>query len=139
LEDGDAEGIYRYSIAPFLDEFVSRPFEGVCREYLRFLNQNNKLPFHFNRIGRYWTKTAELDIMAKGQANDEVILGECKYRRSAFDTSDMEQATAKCPPGYGHVYWYFFSRSGFTRAVQERAALKPNVRLVGINNILEGL
>ncbi|GHU77102.1 ATPase AAA [Spirochaetia bacterium] len=128
LEGGDINGIYRSIIAPALDEFVSRTYEEICREYLRTLNRQEKLPFHFSRIGRFWDKSREIDIMALGQDGGKCILGECKYRRSAFDLSDMKKTLAKWERP-DEVYWYFFSRSGFTKGVMAAAA-KPHLTLV---------
>jgi AAA+ ATPase superfamily predicted ATPase len=127
LEAGDAAGIYRYAVSPALDEFVSHAFEDISREYLRKLNQEERLPFHFTQIGRWWDKNDELDIMASGKAdsNTALILGECKYRRSArFDLSDMKRAMAK-NSFKGNPTWFFFSRSGFTAEVKKLAAGKP--------------
>jgi AAA+ ATPase superfamily predicted ATPase len=141
LEAGDAGGVYKYIIAPALEEYVSRPFEGICREYLRRLNREGKLPFHFTRIGSFWDKTREIDIMACGQEKERLILGECKYRRSAFGLSDMMNAFAKYPAGESGVSsltWFFFSRSGFTRDVKETAKARDDIKLVGLAEIVKG-
>ncbi|GHV89720.1 ATPase AAA [Spirochaetia bacterium] len=147
LEAGDAAGIYRHAVAPALDEYVSRAFEDLCREYLRKLNQEDRLPFHFTQIGCWWDKKDELDIMAIGKAADtngeqsvfSIILGECKYRRTApFDLSDLKKAMAK-NQFKGNPVWFFFSRSGFTAEVQ-RLARSPDadIRLVMPEDIVKG-
>jgi hypothetical protein len=122
MEAGDADGIYRYVIAPFLDEYASLTFENVCREYLRHLNRQDKLPFHFTSIGNWQDKERELDIIAFGKNKKDLLLGECKFRRNApFGTADMKAALEKYTGGNKPV-WYFFSRSGFGRKVKEWAA-----------------
>jgi AAA+ ATPase superfamily predicted ATPase len=139
LEAGDARGIYRHIVSPVLEEYVSRPFEEICREYLRRQNRKDKLPFHFTRIGSFWDKTRELDIMAAGAEKDQIILGECKYRRSAFSLADMKNALSKNTfPAAGGVYWFFFSRGGFTRDVKELAKSRHDIWLVSLAEVVRG-
>jgi hypothetical protein len=86
------------------------------------MNRKNRLPFHFVKIGRYWDKTTEIDIMATGARQGELLLGECKYRsKEPLDEGDIRAALAKWPLDVDSTYWYFFSRSGFTKGAMERA------------------
>jgi AAA+ ATPase superfamily predicted ATPase len=144
LESGDAEGVYRHLVTPFLDEYTSRTFEDICREYLRHLNQEERLPFHFFHIGRWWDKNSEIDIIAAGKESQKLILGECKYRqRSLFNLSDMKKALGK-HGGEAQKTWFFFSRSGFTKEVKETVKKRAwedtslEIRLVPLADIVKG-
>jgi AAA+ ATPase superfamily predicted ATPase len=141
LEAGDAAGIYRHAVTPALDQYVSHAFEDISREYLRKLNREDRLPFHFTQIGRWWDKKDELDIMAVGKADGKtaLILGECKYRRAApFDLSDLKKAMEKNTFN-ALSEWYFFSRSGFTAEVKKLAAGKtPKVHPVTVEDMVAG-
>lgn len=136
LEVGDADGIYEYAVKPQLDEYTSHIFETICREYLRKLNMQNKLPFHFTKIGRWWDKQNELDIMATDKNKNHFILGECKFKNSAFDLSELNNIIAKFKPNKKDtkVYYYLFSKSGFTNGVMKTAKEK-DIRLVTIDDL----
>lgn len=137
LEAGDVDGIYDYAVKPQLDEYTSRIFETVCRDYLRKLNMQNKLPFHFTKIGRWWDKQNELDIMATDKEKNHFILGECKFKNSDFDLSDMNSTIAKFKSMKkdAKVYYYLFSKSGFTDEVMKTAKEK-DIRLVSVNDLI---
>ncbi len=136
LEAGDVDGIYEYAIKPALEQYTSRIYENICREYLRRLNRQNDLPFRFTRIGRWWDKNNELDIMATDQDNDYFLLGECKFKNASLDLADMNVALAKFKPKKktAKVFYYLFSKSGYSSDVQ-KAARQQDVHLVGIDEL----
>src|SRR5659263_110482 len=80
LEVGDVDGIYEYAVQPTLEQYTSRIFEEVCIEYLRLLNRQNVLPFRFTKIGRWWNKNDELDVMATDRDKNNFLLGESNFR-----------------------------------------------------------
>ena len=118
LEAGDAEGVWRFVAEPHMNRYVSLTFEEVCRQYLRRENRNDALPFRFTKIGRWWNKTDELDIMAFDAQKENFLLGECKYKNSPFDLGDLKNMQGKfIAPDSVNVYYVLFSKSGFTRDV----------------------
>ena len=121
LDAGDAEGIARHVVAPMLDSFVSHPFEDICIQYLRRQNRAEALPFHFTQIGRWWSKTEELDVFATDALHKRFLVGECKYKITPLELSDVENTLRKVPPKAGRdVSYVFFSRSGFTKGASQR-------------------
>ncbi|MDO4284637.1 MAG: ATP-binding protein [Eubacteriales bacterium] len=137
LEAGDSLGIWQHAIEPELDSFVSRPFEEICRQFLRRLNKQDALPFHFTRIGRWWNKTDELDIMASDAHSHQFLLGECKYKNSAFSLSDWEKTQHKFSQRNAALYYFLFSRSGFTESLAAEAA-RQNISLKTADDIVNG-
>lgn len=136
LETGDADGIYEYSIQPALEHYTSRIYEDICREYLRRLNRQNALPFRFTRIGRWWNKDTELDIMATDRDKNHFLLGECKFKNAAFDLAELKATLAKFKPKKttAKVYYYLFSKSSFTRDV-DKTSEEQGIRLVDIDEM----
>lgn len=136
LESGDVNGVYEYVIEKELNNYTSYIFEDVCKEYLRRKNRNNELPFHFSKIGRWWNKAVELDIMAVDYEKKHFILGECKYKNVAFSMSDLNSLKLKFQPQVptDGVYYWIFSKSGFTSDVQE-AADAGEVKLVSLEDL----
>ncbi|MBQ3387608.1 MAG: ATP-binding protein [Thermoguttaceae bacterium] len=136
LEAGQTESVWRHLIKPRLDWFVSQTFEDICRGYLRRLNHTDRLPFYFPRIGRWWNKTDEIDVMAAEPEGRHFLLGECKYRNTPVSTSDFDRLRAKfTPPAGSEVCYYLFSKSGFTPALK-KAAAKENLTLVGLAEVV---
>ena len=115
LEAGDAEGIYKYVVLPELDRYTSYIFEDVCQQYLRKQNRKQLLPFYFTRIGRWWNKTDEIDIMAVDYQKQHVLLGECKYKESVVDVKDLKYFLTKQVGENKERYYYFFSKKGYTQ------------------------
>jgi len=136
LETGDVDGIYEHAILPVLEQYASHIYEDVCREYLRRLNRQDALPFRFTRIGRWWNKDAEIDIMATDLDRKNFLIGECKFKESAFDLSEMNAAVMKFRPikETAKMYYCLFSKSGFTDDV-ETAAKKRDIRLVRLDEM----
>ncbi len=136
LEAGDAAGILEYVIQPELDRYVSYIFEDVCCQYLRRKNRNNSLPFHFVKIGRWWNKTVEIDIMAVDRLHSQYILGECKYKNSKFSLSDYLKLQEKFIKQEATIYFWLFSKNGFSDELQEVANGENTVLITG-KDILE--
>jgi len=53
--------------------YTSFVFEQVVLESIHLLN----IPFDYQKVGRYWDKDVEIDIMAI--KDDQALIGECKY------------------------------------------------------------
>lgn len=88
----------------------------------------NCLPHRYAKIGRWWGKVTnkkqtyetEIDIMAVDQKEEHYLLGECKFKGTAFDMSDYHTLEQKWMDGTGKdCCFYLFSQSGFTDAVKE--------------------
>lgn len=137
LEAGDSKGVYEYMVEPQLDNYASYVFEDVCKEYLRAENRKEKLPFHFVKIGRWWNKTDELDIMAIDATKKRYIVGECKYKNSEVTLSDLKhmQQKFKSNNPQSEIYYWLFSKSGYTSEVVEAAA-QQGIELVNLDDII---
>lgn len=140
LEFGDVAEVYAKLIEPNLDYFVSSAFEDVCIEYLKRENGKLKLPFMFTKIGRWWDKSNEIDIIAMDKAGN-TISGECKYRTRKADISDLRKHISKdissvYKGGKGKLYYYFFSFNGFEEEAV-RFAEENGITLVSGDNFQE--
>lgn len=137
LETDDADGVYKYAIKPKFDEYASLVFEDVCREYVSGLNRTNKLPFRYTKIGRWWNKTDEIDMVATDAKGKKILLGECKFKKSAFNLLELKNLISKPVSEKQGIkkYYYAFSRSGFTKDVCEKAKT-DNICLVDLNELI---
>ena len=137
LETGDIEGVFRYIVKPELDNYTSYIFEDVCKAFLRRKNRKEELPFHFSKIGRWWNKTDELDIMAMDYPKNNYILGECKYKNQPFAMSDLRNMQKKVTwlKEDVNVSYWIFSKSGYAEEVR-RIAQEEDIQLVELEEIV---
>lgn len=138
LESGDEEGIFRHIVEPELNNYTSYIFEDVCKAFLRRKNRNEELSFYFSRIGRWWNKTDELDIMAVDRFKKNYILGECKYKNQPFAISDlrnMQNKVAWLKEDVNVSYW-IFSKSGYEEEVR-KVAQEEKIQLVELEEIVD--
>lgn len=150
LEGGDVNGVFEYAIKPGLHEFASLAFEDVCREYVREIQKENKLPFRYKRMGRWWGKTTvrrkdsvevqetEIDLLAVSQKSDKYLVGECKFKGRPFGYAEYLDVSAKLLPQKENAefYYYLFSESGFDDNLAAEAERNDMVRLVDIEDIV---
>ncbi|MHB9128035.1 MAG: DUF234 domain-containing protein, partial [Candidatus Humimicrobiaceae bacterium] len=137
LEAGDFEGVYQYSVETALEEYTSHFFEDVCLEYIRQKNIRAELPFRYSKIGRWWTSTEELDIMAVDREKKNFILGECKFKNTPFKLSELKatQEKFKTNKSVARKYYYLFSKSGFTKDVVTYADADKSIMLVSLDEL----
>lgn len=74
--------------------------------------------------------------MATDQDKNHFLLGECKFKNTRFDLAEMNAALMKFKPNKknAQVHYYLFSKSGFTRDV-ENIARQQDICLVGIDEL----
>lgn len=137
LEAGDAEGVMQHVVEPELDRYTSFVFEDICRQYLRRQNRNGALPFRFTKIGRWWNKTDELDIMATDQGKKNFLLGECKFKSSPVTTKDLLKVQGKFIPSKADskVYCWMFSKTGYTEDAM-KSAREKGIHLVTAEELI---
>ncbi|NJE76735.1 ATP-binding protein [Thermococcus sp. ES12] len=62
------------------NKYLGEVFESVAREFLIRLNSKNELPFRFTKIGRWWDRREEIDLVALNSLNGEAGLFEVKWK-----------------------------------------------------------
>lgn len=147
LENDDINGVWEDSICKNLHDFASRPFEKICLDYLYGLNKKRQLPFRIHGASRYWGKTVqeiegkkrsvnlEIDILASDVNKQNYIYGECKFISVAFDMQQLRKLQSKVFTD-GNTYFYLFSLSGFTKAVEDYAKSHNNVVLIYVKDMV---
>jgi len=135
LEAGDIDGVYEYSIKPFIDSYASKAFENVCIQFLRRKNARASLQFRFMKIGRWWEKDCEIDILAFGEAG-KCIVGECKWQSAKVGIGDLERLKGAARKAkLTSPYHYLFSKSGFTGDLIKYAQSDSFTTLIDLNDI----
>ncbi|WP_208854752.1 DUF234 domain-containing protein [Holdemania massiliensis] len=155
LEMGDVDGIYEYVVAPQLHKFASFTFKEVCRQFVRRLQKENKLPFWFSKMGRWTGKTTirdktndsgyrigetEIDILALSQDKKKLLVGECKFKNTSFRYLEYLDVLAKLTPlkETAEFYYALFSQSRFDDQLQAQARLDDHLCLYDLADIILG-
>ena len=68
-------------------------FEKVARQFLVELNKLGKLPFKFTRIGKWWYRDKEIDIVAFNEKEKKALFIEVKW--SKLDSRDVNRLISK--------------------------------------------
>jgi len=144
IVSGKIEQAYQYAVKDFFSDYMGLVFEQMCRDYLLYVAEN--LPIQIQKMGRWWgndpfiKKEIEIDIVAESVKNKnkptKYIIGSCKYTSREIGAEEFEKLKnyaavfargAKC-------YFYIFSKSGFTKKLQEISATEE-VKLITLDEL----
>lgn len=138
LEMGDIDGVYQYEIEPLLHDLAATPFEHICADWLRRENTRRTLPFHAQHIGRWWNRTAEIDIVATDKTHKHLMAGECKSRNKPIDIPilrALQEKTAYLTAADKH--FLLFALNGFSAELEKLAQNNPTVHLVSVDQLYQ--
>ncbi len=119
IEMDDAAFVINKIRKNFIDNHVSSVFEDICVDKMWELNKQRKLGFSFEKLGKWWDKKDEIDIVALNEQTKEIIIGECKYINSKIDTGLFYQLVEKGKRVMWlnenrHMRYILFSKSGYS-------------------------
>ena len=106
------------SIKKDYSSYLGLVFENICTEYYI----RNKL-MDFSKIGRWWYKDKEIDIVALNEKTKEILFGECKWQSRV----NAEKVISKLAGKAEHVEWenekrkeiYAVFAKSFSRRIKE--------------------
>ena len=122
----------------FVDNHVAFVYEDICRNIFSELCKQKQIDFIPSRIGSYWNKHEEIDLVAVDETNKRIFVAECKYYKDGkpVDVNIYAQLQKKSQirefSGYDIVYG-LFSKSGFSDHLKEISV--NNRELVLINGV----
>ncbi|OQX93617.1 MAG: hypothetical protein B6I17_02055 [Tenericutes bacterium 4572_104] len=135
LIDGNIDIIYEDIIEKQLMDFVGYEYEKIAISHIRKLNQLREFPLRLIRIGRWWNKNSEIDIVGY-DINHNYIFGECKWRNEKLGLKILKSLQEKSLVIRKEVkdkYYILFSKSGFTDEVIKQADIDEKIILVDYN------
>jgi AAA+ ATPase superfamily predicted ATPase len=137
---GLGEQLYDSEIAPNLSDYMGLEFEHICKQYFFELMRKDELPFFIGKIGRWWGNDpnlkceTEIDILTF--KNKDAVFAECKWKNEKIDLAVLEKLILKSKIfKYKNNYFYLFSKSGFTKAVYDKAEENKKIRLFVFKDI----
>ncbi len=138
LEFGNLNFVQERLKDHFIDNHVAFVYEDVCRNIFSELCRQKQIDFIPSRIGSYWNKHEEIDLVAVDETNKRMFVAECKYYKEdkPIDVNVYAQLQKKSQikefNGYDMVYG-LFSKSGFSDHLKEIS--KDNKKLILINGV----
>ena len=93
--------------------------------------------FKTNQVvdGKTTAVNLEIDILAPDTTKKKVIYGECKFTNEPFDLNQFRNLKTKVFMGES-IYYYLFSLSGFTAAVESEASNDSNIKLISAKDMV---
>lgn len=142
LDLGLADAILEREVRPTFEQFVGYAFEEAAREQVARLAVAGALPFLPERIGSWWDRAGEVDVLALSDAEGAMLLGECKWAARPVGTNILDDLQRKAalvdPKGqWPRVTYALWAKAGFTPALQERAE-KEGVLLITADELVAG-
>ncbi len=134
IESGNTTIVMNKIKKSFISNQVSFVYEDICREKMWEMNAEDKWPFHFTKIGRYWDSQTEIDIAAIDSDGNNLILGECKYWKEQVGINilnELEQKAAQVgwKKSERTVWYVLFSANGFTPELKQLAKTRKDIVL----------
>lgn len=122
-----------------LDFIGTHTFEELCRDWVSIVAEMNEFPFLPERTGSFWSKQAQIDVLAINWRTKDILLGECKWGQNGVSQTVIQTVLDKAdnvlPQQVSwHVHYAFFSRTGFTQAAQ-LLAQQHNAQLITLAQI----
>jgi AAA+ ATPase superfamily predicted ATPase len=142
LELGLADSVLDQRIQPDLDHFAAVAFEEAAREFIADKAREGKLPFLPERIGSWWSRAGELDVLAISSSERSALVGECNWSVNPVGINileDLKSCAAKMTQesNIDHIYYVLFSRRGFTNALKVKAT-REEIGLFTVDNLVQG-
>jgi len=125
LESG-RPAIVLADIQQTFDQYVSRTFEDCTRDWLWHLHDQGQLPFELHKLGSWWSKRTEIDVVGLNNSTHDIVFGECKWSSSPVGLDVLKGLYNKAHQVPWHhddrQEWFVLaSRSGFQESLIERA------------------
>jgi uncharacterized protein len=95
LDLGLADAILDQRLIPTFDQYVGFGFEEAAREHLARLARRGELAFLPERIGRWWDREGEIDVLAVSDSERALLVGECKWSDKPVGMNVLEDLKRK--------------------------------------------
>jgi len=137
LQRGEVDRVWQL-IERQLPAFVGGTvFEELCRAWVQTRGARGDLPFRPTKVGSYWDRHTQVDVVAVSDSEQALLLGEARYPSRPVGSGVLaeldDRAARLTPPGW-RAHLALFSRSGFTADLGERAD-REGVFLVDLEQV----
>jgi AAA+ ATPase superfamily predicted ATPase len=118
----------------FINNHVAYVYEDICIQKMWNLNSEDRWPFTFDKVGRWWDKNTRIDVVAFDSNGKDIIFGECKYTEKKMDTNvfyDLleKKKTVEWKKNDCREWYVLFSINGFTDEMIRLAGSRNDILL----------
>jgi hypothetical protein len=143
LDLGLADAILQQRIKPDLDHFIALAFEEAAITFTSQLAQAGELNFLPERIGGWWNRDAEIDVLAFNLSEKLALVGECKWTVHPVGVKVLDNLKRKAEiliknHKIKQVKFALFSRNGFTAELEDRSE-DEGIRLFTVDSLVSCL
>lgn len=120
--------------ASFIDNHLSFVYEKVCRERLRQIAADGIFDAPLLKVGKWWDKDEEIDVVGCNDIENLIVFGECKYWNQPIDSNVFYRLVEKSSKvdwhnGNRNEKFALFSKSGFTKHLEDLAKNRKDLFL----------
>ncbi len=121
------EGIFNYmEIKRKYNEYLGSIFEKIARELIIELAKRGKLPLKISKLGRWWRRDIEIDIVALSGESPKILFIEAKW--SKLRERDVYRLLALLEKKAGYVDWNIQGRKEYYAIVAREIEGKNKLR-----------
>jgi AAA+ ATPase superfamily predicted ATPase len=134
IESGREEFVMKKIRENLVDNHVAFVYEEICISYMWQLSADGKWNFNFDKVGKWWNNTNEIDIVAFDNVGKDIVFGECKYREAPIGTDVFYSLVNKSKEvewkrNNRNEWFILFSINGFTNEMKKLAASRNDILL----------
>lgn len=131
----DPEEFYDKYIGQYIYGFAKEAFVKVGTEFIQLLDSMNRLEIKISRMGRWWGKQGDIDIIAC-DTDDKYLVGKCNWDSDTFTFMMFEELMLNvAQAGVGSDYIYLFSKDTFDDELRSFAKDNANVKLISLKEL----
>jgi len=143
IEGGKYEKLFETK-SQLIKSLVAQKYEEESANFI--LQSKNpkiqKLPI-FTKLGRWWNKNTEIDLVGLDETTNAIMFVETKWTSQKVDLrvlKDLQKKSVEVKWGEASRTEYFvlISKSGFSDEVLEMAKIDPNLFLIEKDEVVEG-
>lgn len=134
IESGNEQLAMKKIRANLIDNHISDIYEDICMEKLWKLNAEERWDFIFDRVGRWWNGSTEIDLVAYDSQGTDILFGECKYWKDpvGINVLDALEEKAKAVDWNRSIrreHFILFSIHGYTEELEALAKRRRDLVL----------
>ena len=119
----------------FIDNQVSLVYEQICQEKLWSLSAEGTFPGLLERVRRWWDNAHEIDVVGLSEADQLLVLGECKFWAGPVGINVLTALEQKAAFVDWHketrtTMYILFSIHGFSEDLRAAAAVRKDILLI---------
>ena len=137
IEEGRVDLVLK-KIKDDFNLMVSENYENAAKEVI---NNHKSRFFPINKIGRWWDRNEEIDIVVLNEEENKILFGEVKWSNKPvgvdiYNSLKRKSLKVELYKDRRNEYFCLFSKSGFTESML-KAAKKEKVTLFHKDKIIE--